>query len=447
MINVRGKFNYFACVAVVIVALLLLAILPAKVAFATSDDMTFCILSYYELGDNQNGESQNSNGGYQIVGPSGGYQNGNYQIVENESGSQNGNQIVENESGSQNAENENNNLNQKTLRYKVYLLKPQTSESGQISGNTQGSQNTQEELSRNYFVDDCDNLQDALGIVAGFRDFQQNQNETESITVKKRVVFGSTLDERTNEVLGECVFDKDEPIEFYYSDLVLSGKITSAKSDVLFKVSRAQQSNSVFIADGLSLSKGKIEIVQNDSVADVTLCGECKLTLLTNSPFTADGLSGSVTLEWQGEKEADKTVVAYIKGNTNVNAIEVDGYLVKQVASDNGAVGVLSLKKLSDGNTNNGLSDKAIAGIVVGSVLGGSAVLGATGFSISWFGVKKRTWSDLIDFFKRLRNSKEYKIGKKARKIKRKIEKKKKREEKRRQKEARKNGNGMNYFN
>ncbi len=102
MTNVRGKFNYFACVAVVIVALLLLAILPAKVAFATSD-MTFCILSYYELGDNQNGESQNSNGGYQIVGPSGGYpiggQNGNYQIVENES-------------GSQNAESENgNNLN------------------------------------------------------------------------------------------------------------------------------------------------------------------------------------------------------------------------------------------------------------------------------------------------------------------------------------------------
>ena len=433
MTNVKGKFNYFACVAVVIVALLLLAILPAKVAFATSD-MTFCILSYYELGDNQNGESQNSNGGYQIGGQNGGYQNGNYQIVENES-------------GSQNAESENGNLNQKTLRYKVYLLKPQTSESGQILENTQGSQNAQEELSRNYFVGDYDNLQDALGIVAEFREFQQNQNETESIAVKKRVVFGSTLDERTNEVLGECVFDKDEPIEFYYSDLVLSGKIISAKSDVLFKVSRAQQSNSVFIADGLSLSKGKIEIVQNDSVADVTLCGECKLTLLTNSPFTADGLSGSVTLEWQGEKEADKTVVAYIKGNTNVNAIEVDGYLVKQVASDNGAVGVLSLKKLSDGNTNNGLSDKAIAGIVVGSVLGGSAVLSATGFSISWFGVKKRTWSDLIDFFKRLRNSKEYKIGKKARKIKRKIEKKKKREEKRRQKEARKNGNGMNYFN
>ena len=73
--------------------------------------------------------------------------------------------------------------------------------------------------------------------------------------------------------------------------------------------------------------------------------------------------------------------------------------------------------------------------------------MGATGFSISWFGVKKRTWSDLIDFFKRLRNSKEYKIGKKARKIKKKIEKKKRREEKRRQKEARKNGNGMNYFN
>ena len=444
MINVRGKFNYFACMAVVIVALLLLAILPAKVAFATSD-MTFCILSYYESGDNQNGESQNSNSDYQIVSPNGGYpiggQNGNYQIVENES-------------GSQNAESENgNNLNQKTLRYKVYLLKPQTSEneqtleSGQISENTQGSQNTQEEFSRNYFVGDYDNLQDALGIANEFREFQQNQNETESIAVKKRVVFGSTLDERTNEVLGECVFDKDEPIEFYYSDLVLSGKITSAKSDVLFKVSRAQQSKSVFIADGLSLSKGKIEIVQNDSFADVTLCGECKLTLLTNSPFTADGLSGSVTLEWQGEKEADKTVVAYIKGNTNVKAIEVDGYLVKQVASDNGAVGVLSLKKLSDGNTNNGLSDKAIAGIVVGSVLGGSAVLGATGFSISWFGVKKRTWSDLIDFFKRLRNSKEYKIGKKARKIKKKIEKKKKREEKRRQKEARKNGNGMNYFN
>ncbi|MCI5820029.1 MAG: hypothetical protein MRZ86_05545, partial [Acidaminococcus sp.] len=323
----------------------------------------------------------------------------------------------------------------------------QISESGQISENTQGSQNTQEEFSRNYFVGDYDNLQDALGIANEFRDFQQNQNETESITVKKRVVFGFTLDERTNEVLGECVFDKDEPIEFYYSDLVLSGKITSAKSDVLFKVSRAQQSNSVFIADGLSLSKGKIEIVQNDSVADVTLCGECKLTLSTNSPFTADGLSGSVTLEWQGEKEADKTIVAYIKGNTNVKAIEVDGYFVKQVASDNGAVGVLSLKKLSDGNTNNGLSDKAIAGIVVGSVLGGSAVLGATGFSISWFGVKKRTWSDLIDFFKRLRNSKEYKIGKKARKIKKKIEKKKRREEKRRQKEARKNGNGMNYFN
>ena len=433
MTNVRGKFNYFACVAVVIVALLLVAILPTKVAFATSD-MTFCVLSYYESGDNQNGESQNSNGGYQIVGPSGGYQNGN--------------QIVENESGSQNAESENgNNLNQKTLRYKVYLLKQQISESGQISENTQGSQNTQEEFSRNYFVGDYDNLQDALGIANEFREFQQNQNETESITVKKRVVFGSTLDERTNEVLGECVFDKDEPIEFYYSDLVLSGKITSAKSDVLFKVSRAQQSNSVFIADGLSLSKGKIEIVQNDSVADVTLCGECKLTLSTNSPFTADGLSGSVTLEWQGEKEADKTIVAYIKGNTNVKAIEVDGYFVKQVASDNGAVGVLSLKKLSDGNTNNGLSDKAIAGIVVGSVLGGSAVLGATGFSISWFGVKKRTWSDLIDFFKRLRNSKEYKIGKKARKIKKKIEKKKKREEKRRQKEARKNGNGMNYFN
>ena len=433
MINVRGKFNYFACVAVVIVALLLVAILPAKVAFATSD-MTFCILSYYELGDNQNGESQNSNGGYQIGGQNGGYQYGNYQIVENES-------------GSQNAENENGNLNQKTLRYKVYLLKPQTSENGQISENTQGSQNAQEEFSRNYFVGDYDNLQDALGIANEFRGFQQNQNETESIAVKKRVVFGSTLDERTNEVLGECVFDKDEPIEFYYSDLVLSGKITSAKSDVLFKVSRAQQSNSVFIADGLSLSKGKIEIVQNDSVADVTLCGECKLTLLTNSPFTADGLSGSITLEWQGEKEADKTIVAYIKGNTNVKAIEVDGYFVKQVASDNGAVGVLSLKKLSDGNTNNGLSDKAIAGIVVGSVLGGSAVLSATGFSISWFGVKKRTWSDLIDFFKRLRNSKEYKIGKKARKIKRKIEKKKKREEKRRQKEARKNGNGMNYFN
>lgn len=433
MTNVRGKFNYFACVAVVIVALLLVAILPAKVAFATSD-MTFCILSYYELGDNQNGESQNSNGDYQIGGQNGGYQNGN--------------QIVENESGSQNAENENgNNLNQKTLRYKVYLLKQQISESGQISENTQGSQNTQEEFSRNYFVGDYDNLQDALGIANEFREFQQNQNETESITVKKRVVFGSTLDERTNEVLGECVFDKDEPIEFYYSDLVLSGKITSAKSDVLFKVSRAQQSNSVFIADGLSLSKGKIEIVQNDSVADVTLCGECKLTLSTNSPFTADGLSGSVTLEWQGEKEADKTIVAYIKGNTNVKAIEVDGYFVKQVASDNGAVGVLSLKKLSDGNTNNGLSDKAIAGIVVGSVLGGSAVLGATGFSISWFGVKKRTWSDLIDFFKRLRNSKEYKIGKKARKIKKKIEKKKRREEKRRQKEARKNGNGMNYFN
>lgn len=432
MTNVRGKFNYFACVAVVIVALLLVAILPTKVAFATSD-MTFCILSYYESGDNQNGESQNSNGGYQIVSPNG-YQNGN--------------QIVENESGSQNAESENgNNLNQKTLRYKVYLLKQQISESGQISENTQGSQNTQEEFSRNYFVGDYDNLQDALGIANEFREFQQNQNETESITVKKRVVFGSTLDERTNEVLGECVFDKDEPIEFYYSDLVLSGKITSAKSDVLFKVSRAQQSNSVFIADGLSLSKGKIEIVQNDSVADVTLCGECKLTLSTNSPFTADGLSGSVTLEWQGEKEADKTIVAYIKGNTNVKAIEVDGYFVKQVALDNGAVGVLSLKKLSDGNTNNGLSDKAIAGIVVGSVLGGSAVLGATGFSISWFGVKKRTWSDLIDFFKRLRNSKEYKIGKKARKIKKKIEKKKKREEKRRQKEARKNGNGMNYFN
>ncbi|MDY5344789.1 MAG: hypothetical protein SPG87_00025 [Eubacteriales bacterium] len=446
MTNVRGKFNYFACVAVVIVALLLLAILPAKVAFATSD-MTFCILSYYELGDNQNGESQNSNGDYQIGGQNGGYQYGNYQIVGNESGGPSGNQIVENESGSQNAENENNNLNQKTLRYKVYLLKPQISESGQISENTQGSQNTQEEFSRNYFVGDYDNLQDALGIANEFREFQQNQNETESITVKKRVVFGSTLDERTNEVLGECVFDKDEPIEFYYSDLLLSGKITSAKSDVLFKVSRAQQSNSVFIADGLSLSKGKIEIVQNDSIADVTLCGECKLTLSTNSPFTADGLSGSVTLEWQGEKEADKTIVAYIKGNTNVKAIEVDGYFVKQVASDNGAVGVLSLKKLSDGNTNNGLSDKAIAGIVVGSVLGGSAVLGATGFSISWFGVKKRTWSDLIDFFKRLRNSKEYKIGKKARKIKKKIEKKKRREEKRRQKEARKNGNGMNYFN
>ena len=445
MTNVRGKFNYFACVAVVIVALLLVAILPTKVAFATSD-MTFCILSYYESGDNQNGESQNSNGDYQIVGPNGGYP------IVGQNGNQNGNQIVENESGSQNvenenAENENGNLNQKTLRYKVYLLKPQTSESGQISENTQGSQNTQEEFSRNYFVGDYDNLQDALGIANEFREFQQNQNETESITVKKRVVFGSTLDERTNEVLGECVFDKDEPIEFYYSDLVLSGKITSAKSDVLFKVSRAQQSNSVFIADGLSLSKGKIEIVQNDSVADVTLCGECKLTLSTNSPFTADGLSGSVTLEWQGEKEADKTIVAYIKGNTNVKAIEVDGYFVKQVASDNGAVGVLSLKKLSDGNTNNGLSDKAIAGIVVGSVLGGSAVLGATGFSISWFGVKKRTWSDLIDFFKRLRNSKEYKIGKKARKIKKKIEKKKRREEKRRQKEARKNGNGMNYFN
>lgn len=173
MTNVRGKFNYFACVAVVIVALLLVAILPTKVAFATSD-MTFCILSYYELGDNQNGESQNSNGDYQIGGQNGGYQNGN--------------QIVENESGSQNAENENgNNLNQKTLRYKVYLLKQQISESGQISENTQGSQNTQEEFSRNYFVGDYDNLQDALGIANEFREFQQNQNETESITVKKRV--------------------------------------------------------------------------------------------------------------------------------------------------------------------------------------------------------------------------------------------------------------------
>lgn len=75
MTNVRGKFNYFACVAVVIVALLLVAILPTKVAFATSD-MTFCILSYYESDDNQNGESQNSNGGYQIVSPNGGYQIG-----------------------------------------------------------------------------------------------------------------------------------------------------------------------------------------------------------------------------------------------------------------------------------------------------------------------------------------------------------------------------------
>ena len=208
MTNVRGKFNYFACVAVVIVALLLVAILPTKVAFATSD-MTFCILSYYESGDNQNGESQNSNGGYQIVSPNG-YQNGN--------------QIVENESGSQNAESENgNNLNQKTLRYKVYLLKQQISESGQISENTQGSQNTQEEFSRNYFVGDYDNLQDALGIANEFREFQQNQNETESITVKKRVVFGSTLDERTNEVFRLLNFPQPPSLPLRQEHLICSG--------------------------------------------------------------------------------------------------------------------------------------------------------------------------------------------------------------------------------
>ncbi len=43
------------------------------------------------------------------------------------------------------------------------------------------------------------------------------------------------------------------------------------------------------------------------------------------------------------------------------------------------------------------LSGGAIAGIVIGSV----AALGGGGFSLFWFVIKKKKWSDLIGIFKK----------------------------------------------
>jgi hypothetical protein len=48
-------------------------------------------------------------------------------------------------------------------------------------------------------------------------------------------------------------------------------------------------------------------------------------------------------------------------------------------------------------NEKDGLSGGAIAGITSGS----AAVAGAGGFSLFWFGIKKKKWSDLVNVFKK----------------------------------------------
>ena len=62
----------------------------------------------------------------------------------------------------------------------------------------------------------------------------------------------------------------------------------------------------------------------------------------------------------------------------------------------------------------DGLSGGAIAGIVVGS----TAVAGAGGFSAVWFGVKKKTFGDLKNVFKKLGKKITKKLAKKAKKSK-----------------------------
>ena len=48
----------------------------------------------------------------------------------------------------------------------------------------------------------------------------------------------------------------------------------------------------------------------------------------------------------------------------------------------------------------DGLSGGAIAGIVVGSIVGVAAI-GVGGFALVWFVIKKKTWAEFVAIFKK----------------------------------------------
>lgn len=264
------------------------------------------------------------------------------------------------------------------------------------------------------------------------------ENMARQQLVSARIEFCADFDSDTTSALGECVYAAAEPIYVTFSDVVFSGKIKSTSTEILFKAD-SDSGQSLFYADGLSISNGAVEVLSGS----VKVKGACEFTLKTLNAFESENLSGNIILDWSGDKVIDETVILTSCTQSDLEAITISGYTLKFVQSENGNSAVLAEEKkplTNDDGANKGLSPGEIAGIAVGAVAGTAIVGTATGFSISWFGVKKRSWSDLIEWIKKIKNSKEYKAVKKARKIKKKIDKQRKKEEKKRVKEAKKNG-------
>lgn len=254
------------------------------------------------------------------------------------------------------------------------------------------------------------------------------------------IIFCGEFDSQTLTPTGECVYDNPDAVAVDFSDVVFGGKIKSESGGTVFSVNGNGQSQAIFYADGLNMSYGTVEVLNGE----VNICGDSVFTLKTSTPFVTNNLTGKIGVEWSGEKVIDETVVLSSCSENDVNRIFIEGYALKFLKTENGNTAVLTerLNDLNATDTNEGLTAGEIAAVVVGAV-GGTAAVSAAGFSISWFGVKKRSWSDLIEWFKKIKNSKEYKAVKKARKIKKKIDKHNKKAEKKRRKEAEKNGYGL----
>ena len=256
------------------------------------------------------------------------------------------------------------------------------------------------------------------------------------------IIFCGEFDVQTLTPSGECVYDNPDAVAIDFSDVIFGGKIKSESGGNVFSVNGNGQTQAIFYAEGLNISYGAVEVLNGA----VYICGDSVFTLKTSTPFETNNLAGEITVEWSGEKVIDETVILSSCLENDVNSIFIEGYSLKVLKAENGNVAVLTERlnelNVTNANEGEGLTAGEIAAVVVGAVAGTAAV-SAAGFSISWFGIKKRSWSDLIEWLRKIKNSKEYKAVKKARKIKKKIDKHNKKAEKKRRKEAEKNGYGL----